>query len=109
MNKFIKKFKIFEIKLGREATWHIMLLVFFVAFIVVFLLNIYSFAEARKDLSADIGNVEYEPLVLKKDILDRAVAELENKRIIFENSFLLEPDIEDPSRPRSSTDRTGAF
>ena len=76
--------------------WCLAILVFLVVFIVTFLLNMHSFTEMKKELNADAEGIEYEPLVLREDLLGRAVVELEEKWIVFENGFLLKPDIKDP-------------
>lgn len=102
------KIKIPKIKPDRELTWHITLLAFFVIFVVVFALNVYSFSRTKKELGRDVDDVVFKPLVLREDMLNETINELEKKRIIFENSLFFKSDIEDPC-PRSSTDRTEAF
>lgn len=92
----MRKIKIPKIKLGRESVWHMTLLVFFVLFVVVFALNLYSLFEAKEELSMDVGEASFNPLILKKAELNEMIAKMEKRQSIFENIILSKPDIKDP-------------
>lgn len=76
------KLKIPKIKSGQELAWRVTLLVFFTAFVVIFVLNMHSFSEMEKELGAEVNDVVFSPLVLREDLLERAIAEIENKQEI---------------------------
>ncbi len=99
----MRKFKVPKIKIGREMAWHLMLLVFSVAFVVIFALNVYFFSQTKEELNADVGGSSFSPLVLREDILDKTVSEFEKKQVAFENILSSKPDIKNPFPPEEAS------
>ncbi len=86
-----------KIKFNNIFAWNFLVVAFFVVFVVILVLNVVSLGLIKKDLDAINASIDFEAVVLEKDLYEKTTFRINEKENLFDELLLKGVVIKDPS------------